>query len=241
MAWIPAAIIGGTSLIGGLLDDSDDTRADASRDVAQIGARKSYPGQKQIASTLAPYLWENLETGLTEKEKTQYRSTGKTSILQQTKGQQDKASNILASQGLRGGRVADMLSRIGESSLPQFTKLENDIMNVDQAKKNKRIADILTFLSLQAGEEEDIGGAFKPGSVQDVMNKLLSGNPGETGYGGGTTGGFTGVPAGQVETSISSMIGSLIGGESDISVESSGVSVGPGPSGPTPGTGMGGR
>ena len=237
MAWIPAAIIGGTSLVGMMLDDSGDD----AKDVARIQAAKAYPGQKTVAKALAPYLWENVDTGLTEQEKTQYRSTGKTNILQQVRGTQKQTSNIFASQGLKGGRVADMLAGISESAFPEFARLESNIFGLDQAKKDKRMKDILDFLNLKAGEGEEAGGGYTPGSIESIVAGLLQGGGPGANYGGGTSTGNVGQVSTGFQQGIQGILDSM-GYGTDISVSSSGVSSGPGGAGPGAGVagGVGG-
>ena len=46
----------------------------------------SYEGQRDISKQLSSFLWENLDKGLTEEEKTRFRSKGRTSILDAIKG-----------------------------------------------------------------------------------------------------------------------------------------------------------
>jgi hypothetical protein len=152
VAWgIPVALAA-SSVIGSLLSDSG---GDA-EDVARIQAPRAYPGQKGIAKMLAPYLWENIDVGLTEKEKNLYRGEGLTGILQGAKGARRTASRTAASQGLRGGSIANILSDITESTIPARGKLESTIMTADILRKRKRIQDILAFLNLKAGYGEDI-------------------------------------------------------------------------------------
>lgn len=181
---------------GGLLDDSDEMMAEAQK----TGGRYAYPGQKKIASMLSPYLWESLGTGLTKEEKSMYRGAGKTSIMQGIKSARNRASSTYASQGLRGGRVADVLTRIDESAIPAMAKLETDIMSTDIGLKRKRISDILQFLGLTAGygENTDISSS----------NSAPAKDDGGTPYGsmiGSVAGSFLPIPGG-------SIIGSIIGG-----------------------------
>lgn len=143
MAWMMPAATVGSALIGGLFEE------DAPEPKQQ---RFAYPGQKSIAKALTPYLWESLGTGLTEREKRLYRGEGRTSILQAVKAAQKQAGGTYAAQGLRGGRIADILSGIGEAGISELGKLETDIMSKDIEIKRKRLSDILNYLALSAGE-----------------------------------------------------------------------------------------
>lgn len=151
-----AAITGGLGFLGGLFDDSDETAANAAMYAAQMGAKKIYPEQKELASKLGPYLSENLGIGLTQQEKDLYRGEAKTSILQGAKAAKRSISDIMASQGLRGGAVADRIAKTDESTLPQFASFENMMAQLDIKKKRQSIQDIINFLALSAGEV--IGG-----------------------------------------------------------------------------------
>lgn len=197
MAWIGASIIGGgLGFLGGLLDDSGTDVANVqgqySLQAAQAAARKSYPGQKDIAKALAPYLWENYDVGLTDEEKTLYRSEGKTNILQASKANVNNIKNNFASQGLKGGAVATNIKDALNATLPQFANLETGIMKADIAKKQQSLGDIFTYLSLAAGEGEDVGSTniydttpydySKSGGgsvdVSQAFNAAIKNNPG---------------------------------------------------------------
>lgn len=155
-----AVALGAASLIGSYLQskqqaDIAESGYSAQVESAKIQAPKAYPGQKELATKLAPYLWENLDIGLTEQEKNVYRGEAKTPVLQALKSLTGETSKYAASQGLRGGSIADILSRIEEQKLPAFAQIESNIMKSDIAKKQTRIADILAFLDLKAGESEE--------------------------------------------------------------------------------------
>lgn len=137
--------LGVMGLLGGLLLSGGEGGQ------APAPGAEAYTGQKDIAKVLAPYLWENLDVGLTEEEKGLYRGAGKTSILQSAKAAQGQVSKTAASQGLRGGRVQDILSGVMEQTIPQFAQLEQGIMGKDIEMKQKRVQDILNFMNLKAG------------------------------------------------------------------------------------------
>lgn len=147
--------------VGGLFDDDDNVNAskysgvEAQKIASKYGARRTYPGQKTLAKELSSFLSENLDMGLTEKEKDVYRGAGKTSILQASKAASKKTSKFAASQGLRGGNIARILSDVEMSTLPQFTKLESGIAEQDISAKRQRINQILGFLALQGGWDDE--------------------------------------------------------------------------------------
>ena len=158
MTWAAVAI-GGASLVGGYMSAQSSSKnaklaANTQLAQAQMMATEAYPGQKSIAKALAPFLWENLNQGLTEDEKLQYRGEGKTSILQGAKSGEKAITNIAASQGLKGGAITRAISGVREGTIPQFAKLEGDIRGLDVNLKRKSISDILQFLSLATHEGE---------------------------------------------------------------------------------------
>jgi hypothetical protein len=168
----------GGSIYGGMKageaqEDIAKMQIASSEKIAQASLQRAYPGQKSIAKLLGPYLMENLGVGLTEKEKETYRGAGRTGILKGVQSAQRGASKILASQGLRGGRVADILSDIGETSIPQFARLESDISQQDIGLKRQRIQDVLGFLNLKAGlEEGDIASILGKSPASNVNQNL---------------------------------------------------------------------
>lgn len=198
-------------------------------DIAAGAARRTFPGQRSLAKNVAPFLWENIDVGLTEKEKEHYRDTGRTNILKGIESTKRGVTRAAASQGLRGGAVADIVSGVYESQYPLFGKLESDITSMDISRKKQRVAELLAFLGLESGY--DLGEVPRsefpeipstkttptnqtPQTIERIITGLVVDNTGPgvgPAEGPGTTGGF----------------GS--GGVGDAG------------GGPTPGTGMGGR
>ena len=201
-----ALILGGTGLLGGLLDDSEqeaaEIRAGASIESSKISAealiqseliraattnqqgllqalaalqaaglsgRTSLPGQSEISEALSPYLWENIDIGLTEKEKTLFRGAGKTNILKSAKDTRGLMTKRAASQGLRGGSISNILSNIDESVLPSLAKVETNIAELDVARRQGRISDILTFLSLEGGQTPE----QKQENISDIIENFI--------------------------------------------------------------------
>jgi len=171
MAYWDSAIVGITSLLGGLLDTSGEDAIKA----AQAGSNKkyAYPTQKSIAKDFGPYLWEGIGKGLTGEEKDLYRGEGKTSILQASKGAQTQASRTSAAQGLRGGTIANILAGIQSQEIPAMAGLETGIMGADINKKQTNIANLMSFLGLAAGEEDPAYGSNQ--SIASIINKLYPG------------------------------------------------------------------
>lgn len=210
VAWAIPAALGAAGLISGLLGDDDNDDGDKYVQSAQIGARKSYPGQHATAKKLAPYLWENVDIGLTEKEKELFRGAGKTSILQGVSGARNQARKTYSSQGLRGGTVASALSRIDESRIPALGKLETDIYALDSNLKRKRIAELLAFLGLEAGIDPDAvtggGNQAATGRAPTTIAEILQGFPG---VGGGETDGLGDSPGQGMGLGDSSGVGGM--------------------------------
>ena len=213
VAWAIPAAIGAAGLLSGLLDDSDETSADAMTKSAQIGARKSYPGQHKIAKSLAPFLWENLDVGLTEQEKQTFRGAGRTSVLQGNASTRGQVTKTAASQGLRGGTIAEMLSRINPAQ--GFSEVESGISQQDILLKRKRMDDILKFLSLEAGKNPDGSGNKKNKTISDTVEEFFRDNGGPGVNYGGDPGGFDpsigvpGVPGSGMDTPGIGMGGAL--------------------------------
>jgi len=152
--------------------DQASINRNTSLQMANLQSGKAYPGQGKLAAELAPYLWENINTGLTPEEKKLYYNQGKTSILQADKSNRGQASKIFASQGLKGGSIANLLASTNAS---EFTKLNNNIMLADINKKNMRIEDILKFLSLKAGnnlDSDDINSLLGDGGSNSFLSSI---------------------------------------------------------------------
>lgn len=144
MSIIGAALVsGGLGLLGGLLEDDPKQ---------QYQGQFAYPGQYKIAEGLGDYLWENIDTGLTADEKGFMRGAGKSKILTQSLGAKKVAKRQAASQGLRGGSIADIINDITAAEIPAIGSLETEIMALDVNQKRKRISDLLSFLGLKAGK-----------------------------------------------------------------------------------------
>ena len=129
----------------GLLDDDDQALFNPA------SGSFAYPGQQDLASTLAPFLKEKIGKGLTDAERDLYLGKGKTSILQQAKAQKDKVSSYYSSQGLKGGAIAEAMKGIGESTFPAIAGLETAIAEKDIAAKQSNIANALNFLNVKSG------------------------------------------------------------------------------------------
>ncbi len=165
MAGLVGSILGASTLgfLGGLLDDdggsskSSKRMAKAQVESSKISARtqRVFPGQKKLAEILAPFLAENLDVGLTEEEKDVYRTTGREAVDKATRGSVRNVERGAASQGLRGGSIANIISNLYEERAPAYGAVESDIMGMDIAHKRKRIADILGFLGLRMGYDEE--------------------------------------------------------------------------------------
>ena len=173
MGWETALITGGMSILGDLLGDNDapdntgnlaatgansieaiNAKGPWDVAVADIMGKKAYAGQKDLAKNVAPYLWENLEVGLTEQEKQGFRGAGRTSIADTLLGTKRKASSSAASQGLKGGSIANILSGIDEQKVGAFAGLESDIAGLDMARKKTRMDELQNFLSLNTYKDE---------------------------------------------------------------------------------------
>jgi len=203
-ALIPSAL----GFVSGLLDDSADTAGQYGVQAAQATQRKAYPGQKLLASKLAPYLWENLGIGLTEEEKSTMRGAGRTGILQSIKANRMKISDIYASQGLRGGTVASALKSAGDITKP-FAELESGISMQDINLKRKRISDIINFLNLQSGAGYDIGEDTGSGNISDELKNAYQ-SLGYSGFVGGAGMDMSGMSIGDI---IGAMQASAMGGD----------------------------
>ena len=226
MAGIPwgSIIQAGGGLLAGLLDDSEEESNKTYLQAAQLKGQYAYPGQKKIARSLAPYLWENVNMGLSESEKRLMRGAGRTSIMQGIRDSIAKGKSIYAGQGLRGGAVARALSGISESRVPQLAKLETDISAADIKARKERVTDILKFLALSAGYGEDDVSSPSVENTGIVSNTLNSywdsggvGNGvapiGGGGYIGGSIG-FSGkgaVQGGLVGLSTAGIVGAILG------------------------------
>jgi len=152
-AWAGYALAGaGGSVIDYFLSEDDTSQVDAARIMANAQKKYAYPGQKTLAASITPYLFENLGEGLTEKEKNIYRGEGKTQILQTAMGGKEQITSGAAGQGLKGGAVADILRRNFETTIPAMGQLETNIMKADIQRKDQNIQNILGYLSLSAGE-----------------------------------------------------------------------------------------
>lgn len=192
MAGIPwdTIISSGASFLGGLLDESDETWLQGQKISSAFGAKYAYPGQKALGGKISSYLWENLNTGLTEGEKRLMRGAGKTSILQGVRSAKAGTSRSAASQGLRGGSIANILANIDKSKISAFGKLETDIQTADINTKRQNIKDILTYLSLSAGYGEDAGSSSGGNSqIASIVNSLYGGGGGSAASGAGPGGG----------------------------------------------------
>ena len=175
MAGVAAALIGGgLGFLGGLLDDSDtdvaNIGAGASTESAKIMSRKAYPGQRDLATKIAPYLWEHIDTGLTETDKQIYRGAGRTSVSQALKSAGGIASRKASSQGLKGGSIANILAEIESRKATGFAGIESDIAVKDIERKKSRVQELLAFLALQAGNEPGAGGGGTGGgSIGNIL------------------------------------------------------------------------
>jgi hypothetical protein len=202
MSYWPIAISAGLNMLGGLFGSDDE-------DVAKAGKYQAYPGQATLASVFAPYLWESLNAGITDREPftvgthnltpyemgskpaspevnynalypymgqssfmetlapyieenlkgltTQewdlYRGEGRDAIATAAKGASQEISTLAASQGLKGGSIANILAGTAESQIPAFAGLETEIAKIDIEKKSQSIQDALAFSGLELTEK----------------------------------------------------------------------------------------
>jgi len=198
-------ISSGADFLGGLLDDSDEVEAQSKIQSAAFGARYAYPGQKALGGKVSNYLWENLGLGLTESEKRLMRGSGRTSIMQGVKSATGDTRKQAASQGLRGGAIANILANINQSKVPAFAKLESDISSKDMTLKRERMKDILTYLGLSAGYGEDAGSSGSGNAtIAGIVNSL---------YGSGGSGGSSGAGPGGGNAPATSSAGFDISGD----------------------------
>jgi hypothetical protein len=126
-------------------------------------------GQDVVARALGEDISGRVGVGLTEEEKQVYRGAGRTGIDTAIKGQLEKAKQILASQGLRGGSVADILGDIELSQVGEYAGLESNIMQADIAKKAGNIQEALAFMNLR--------GAPTRGDIKSVYQDIGRVNP----------------------------------------------------------------
>lgn len=177
MAWPVIAAVAASALSSYLASRSQSEAAEMSAEATKTGGKYAYPGQKSIAKALTPYLWENLNVGLTDQEKSLYRGEARTSVLQAIKGSERNISQTAAAQGLKGGSIANILSQSEASKYPAFASIETGIMKEDIAKKNKRLEDILKFLSLSAGygEEANLADLYTANpTITDIITKMIN-------------------------------------------------------------------
>jgi len=157
-----AASAGAAASVGGILSGAGALATGASGFFSdggggkdggwQYGANKfGYKTQPDIARALGPYLWESLGEGLTAQEEKAYRGKAKTAVSREVESKKGTISDMLSSQGLRGGRVADILAGIDETGITSMMNFETELVGQDIKKKNKSIADLFQFLSLSAG------------------------------------------------------------------------------------------
>ena len=106
--------------------------------------------------------------GLTGAEKTLYTSLGKQNIMSGVKSSLASTSKSAASQGLRGGTIANILANVSSQTIPAMGKLGTDISQMDIAKKQQAIQDIIS----SAGIQKDLFGLGVTERGQDIT-KLL--------------------------------------------------------------------
>lgn len=188
----------GMELFGDLFGDDDtpdntgniNASGEWSVKAADIMAKKAYPGQKDLATNLAPYLWENLDVGLTGQEKQEFRGMGRTAVDTSIRGQRRGVKTNAATQGLRGGTIADMVAGVNSQQTPAYAGLETNISALDQQVKKKRMDDILKFLSLntygEGGTSSETGNSTP--APLSAFDQVLA-DIGYIGGGGGGVGG----------------------------------------------------
>ena len=116
-------------------------------------AARQYPGQMKTGQSLSEYLQSKIGTGLSGEEKGLYRSMGSTAIEKGIAGALEEAETTYASQGLRGGSVAERLGQISGSRPELYGSLENKIMEADMGVREQNIAQTLSFLQTSAAPQ----------------------------------------------------------------------------------------
>lgn len=137
-------------------------QADMQRLTALETAAMQYPGQMETGQNLADYLDERIGLGLTDVEQQLYRTKGKGMIEKGIAAGTEGIETTYASQGLRGGAVAEAVGGL-ESQRPElYGGLESRIMEADIGAREQNISQALAFLQTSAAPRSPTGESVQP-------------------------------------------------------------------------------